>query len=141
MDEQPIIHLGAPKENKPKIKPMIIPEDSFDEEFQDTSKNESEKEEYKRRKFNIYYSTLTDLYLKKQYKKLLNTIKEEFNDNWYIKYIRLEAIHKIICRKFINYASETKIKGIIHWLKELDNELNSFIILTYNNSEDEKYIK
>ena len=31
MDEQPIIHLGAPKENKPKIKPMIIPEDSFDE--------------------------------------------------------------------------------------------------------------
>ena len=68
MDEQPIIHLGAPKENKSKIKPIIIQEDSFDEEFQDTSKNESEKEEYKRRKFNIYYSNVTDLYLKNSIK-------------------------------------------------------------------------
>jgi hypothetical protein len=68
-NEQPIIHLGDPNEKKPKITQMIIPEDSFDEEFQDTSKNESELEDYKRRKFNIYYTSLVDLYKKKQYKK------------------------------------------------------------------------
>ena len=80
--------------------------------------------------------------MKRQYKKLLNTTDPDFESNWLIIHIRLEAIHKIINRKFIKY-SDSKLEGIVHWLKQLDYELNNFIKLLYNNNspDDEKYIK
>ena len=140
-DDQPIIYIGKEEQNKKKIQSIIIPSDS-DEDYQESSKNESETEEYKRRKFNIFYNNLIDFYMKRQYKKLLNTTDPDFESNWLIIHIRLEAIHKIINRKFIKY-SNSKLEGIIHWLKQLDTELNNFIMLLYNNNsqEDEKYTK
>ena len=100
-DDQPIIYIGKEDQNKKKIQSIIIPSDS-DEDYQESSKNESETEEYKRRKFNIFYNNLIDFYMKRQYKKLLNTTDPDFESNWLIIHIRLEAIHKIINRKFIN---------------------------------------
>ena len=140
-DDQPIIYIGKEDQNKKKIQSIIIPSDS-DEDYQESSKNESETEEDKRRKFNIFYNNLIDFYMKRQYKKLLNTTDPDFESNWLIIHIRLEAIHKIINRKFIKY-SNSKLEGIIHWLKQLDTELNNFIMLLYNNNsqEDEKYTK
>ena len=142
-DDQPIIYIGKENQNqKKKIQKIIIPSDSDDEEYQESSQNESEMEEYKRRKFNIFYNNLIDFYMKRQYKKLLNTTDPDFESNWLIIHIRLEAIHKIINRKFIKY-SDSKLEGIVHWLKQLDYELNNFIKLLYNNNspDDEKYIK
>ena len=140
-DDQPIIYIGKEDQNKKKIQSIIIPSDS-DEDYQESSKNESETEEDKRRKFNIFYNNLIDFYMKRQYKKLLNTTDPDFESNWLIIHIGLEAIHKIINRKFIKY-SNSKLEGIIHWLKQLDTELNNFIMLLYNNNsqEDEKYTK
>ncbi len=40
--------------------------------------------------------------MKRQNKKLLNTTEPDFESNWLIIHIGLEAIHKIINRKFIN---------------------------------------
>ena len=101
-DDQPIIYLGKENQNQKKVQSIIIPSDSDDEEYQESSKNESETEEDKRRKFNIFYNNLIDFYMKRQNKKLLNTTEPDFESNWLIIHIGLEAIHKLINRKFIN---------------------------------------
>ena len=101
-------------------------------------------------KIDNLYQSLFELYSQKQFKKIVKTVKLKsdrigkfFFSEWKLLHLRMFTLQRILDDKMSRYYNSNKIPHFSNYLKEANDDINNWIILTKELLEkgDGKYYK
>jgi len=100
----------------------------------DLDEVEEEKEMDPSKQIELLFESLLEMYGKKQFKKILNTIvvradkEEKFNlMEWKLLFLRTQTLLKILENKNSTYYKSIKIPHFSEYIQKINNDINMWI--------------